>query len=76
MTPEMYDEVSPELLESIKKQPGFILHVAFVDKDGFCAAEIWETQEHHDTWFNANVVPNVPVEIAQEVIEVHNVVQP
>jgi hypothetical protein len=30
----------------------------------------------NETWFNANVKPNVPTEIQQEVIELHGVVQP
>jgi hypothetical protein len=76
MTTELYDQVSPPLIESVKQQPGFILHVSFVDANGFCAAEVWETQEQHDVWFNENVVPNVPVEITQEVIELHSLVQP
>ena len=39
-------------------------------------AEVWETQEQHDTWFDENVKPNVPAEIRQEVIEIHNIVEP
>ena len=76
MTTEQYDQISPPLIESMKLQPGFILHVAFVDAKGFCAAELWETQAQHDAWFNENVVPNVPLEITKEVIEVHSLVQP
>jgi len=72
MTPELYDQLSPPLVEAIKKAPGFLLHVSFVDANGFCVAELWETQEQHDAWFAENVVPNVPAEIALEVIEVHS----
>jgi heme-degrading monooxygenase HmoA len=63
-------------LESIKGQPGFILHVAFQDSQGFGVSELWETQKQHDAWFNANVVPNVPAQISQEVVEVHNIQRP
>ena len=73
MTPAQYDEISPPLVEQVKKQPGFILHVSFEDAQGFCVAEVWETREQHDTWFNANVEPNVPAEITQEVIDLHSV---
>jgi hypothetical protein len=76
MTPEQYDEISPPLVEQVKRQPGFKLHVAFVDSQGFCVAEIWDSQEQHDAWFNENVVPNVPAEISQEVVEIHNVIEP
>ena len=76
MTTDQYDELSPKLVELVKQQPGFRLHVAFTDSQGFCVAEIWDSQEQHDAWFNENVVPNVPAPIAQEVIELHNVVSP
>jgi len=76
MTPEQYDEISPRLVEAVKQQPGFLLHVSFEDDKGFCVAELWESQEQHDAWFNANVVPNVPAEIAQEVVQLHSVVTP
>ena len=39
-------------------------------------AEVWETKEHHDSFFNEKVVPNVPAEIKQEVIELHSLQQP
>ena len=76
MTLAQYDEISPPLLEEIKKEPGFILNVAFEDSQGFCVAEIWESQEQHDSYFNEKVVPNVPAEIKQEVIQIHNMVEP
>jgi quinol monooxygenase YgiN len=76
MTTDLYDQISPPLMESVKQQPGFVLHVAFVDSQGFCVAEIWESQEQHDAWFNETVVPNVPAEISQEVVQIHKVVSP
>jgi len=71
-----YDEISPPIVEKLKQQPGFVLHVAFEDSQGFCVAEIWESQEQHDAWFNDNVVPNVPVEIKQEVVQIHAIHRP
>jgi hypothetical protein len=41
----------------------------------FTVSEIWESQEQHDRWFDANVKPNVPG-IEQEVVEVHAVHKP
>jgi hypothetical protein len=55
---------------------GCVLHTAFEDSQGFCVAEIWDTKEQHDTYFNEKVVPNVPAEITQEVIDLHNVATP
>jgi quinol monooxygenase YgiN len=71
-----YDRISPPIVEKLKQQPGFVLHVAFEDSQGFCVAEIWESQEQHDAWFDENVVPNVPAEIKQEVVQIHNIVEP
>ncbi len=76
MTPAQYDETAPALIEMLKKQPGFLIHVAYEDASGFVVAEVWETQEQHDAWFDANVKPNVPGEITQEVIDLHSVHTP
>jgi quinol monooxygenase YgiN len=71
-----YDEISPPLVELVKQQPGFVLHTAFEDSQGLCVSEIWETKDQHDSYFNQHVVPNVPGEIKQEVVELHSVVKP
>jgi heme-degrading monooxygenase HmoA len=76
MSAAQYDEVSPALVELLKKQPGFLLHVSYEDARGFVVAEVWETQEQHDTWFDAYVKPNVPGEITQEAIDLHSVHKP
>jgi heme-degrading monooxygenase HmoA len=76
MSTEQYDETAPPLVEQMKKQPGFLLHVTYEDANGFVVAEVWETQEQHDAWFNENVKPNVPFEISQEVINLHSVEKP
>jgi heme-degrading monooxygenase HmoA len=76
MSAAQYDEVAPPLVEILKQQPGFLLHVTYEDATGFVVAEVWETQEQHDTWFAANVTPNVPGEITQEVVELHSVHTP
>jgi heme-degrading monooxygenase HmoA len=76
MSTAQYDEVAPPLIEILKKQPGFLLHVTYEDATGFVVAEVWETQEQHDAWFEANVTPNVPGEITQEVIALHSVHTP
>ena len=76
MSAAQYDELAPSLIEQVKKQPGFLFHVSYEDADGLVVAEVWETQQQHDTWFDANVKPNVPVEIAQEVVNLHSVHTP
>jgi len=71
-----YDQASAQLTQLVKKQPGFLMHVAYTTADGMAVGEVWERREQFDTWFNDYVKPNVPVEITREVIELHNVVQP
>ena len=76
MTAAQYDESAPALVEHMKQQPGFLVHVTYEDGEGFVVAEAWETQEQHDAWFDANVTPNVPFEITQEVVDLHSVHTP
>ncbi len=71
-----YDEVSSHLESAIKKQPGFIMHVAYPTPDGFYVGEIWASRGQFETWFNENVLPNVPAQINPEVTELHAVMQP
>lgn len=71
-----YDQVSTHLVELVKKQPGFVMHVAYPSPGGFAVGEIWESRAQFETFFNANVKPNVPGEIQQEVIDLHAVVKP
>ncbi|HUZ41009.1 MAG TPA: hypothetical protein VMU68_06435 [Acidimicrobiales bacterium] len=71
-----YDQVSTHLVELVKKQLGFVMHVAYVSPGGFSVGEVWESWAQFEKWFNENVKPNVPGEIKQEVIELHAVVQP
>ena len=52
-----YDLAAPGLHELVKKQPGFIIHVAYPTSDGFNVGEVWESQVQHDSWFNDHVRP-------------------
>ena len=75
MTAEQYDEISPPIIEKLKRRPGFVYHVAFMENGTFTVSEIWESQEQHDRWFDENVKPNVPG-VEQEVLEVHAIHTP
>ena len=76
MTAALYDEISPPLLAAEKTQPGFLLHVSYEDAAGFVVAELWESEEQHETWFNENVKPNLPFEVSEEVIALHSFSKP
>ena len=40
-----YDQISPPLIESLQKQPGFVMHCAFAIPDGMMVGEIWESAD-------------------------------
>ena len=73
-----YDQMSPGLHELVKKQPGFIIHVAYPTADGFAVGEVWESQAQQETWFNGHVKPNLPDPDAMsaEYFPLHAIVQP
>jgi hypothetical protein len=75
---ETYDQMVPGLHPLVKKQPGFIIHVAYPIPGGFIVSEVWESRAQHETWFNEFVKPNLPDPDAMstEYIELHAVVQP
>jgi heme-degrading monooxygenase HmoA len=70
-----YDQVSTHLAGLVKAQPGFMMHVAYPNSEGFYVGEVWESRGQFETWFNENVKPNVPG-VQSEVIELHSVIQP
>jgi hypothetical protein len=70
-----YDQVSAHLTDLVKKQPGFMMHVAYPSPGGFSVGEVWESRGQFETWFTENVEPNVPA-VQREVIELHSVIQP
>jgi hypothetical protein len=78
MDKAMHDQMSPGLHELVKKQPGFIIHVAYPTADGFAVGEVWESQAQQETWFNGHVKPNLPDPDAMsaEYFPLHAVVQP
>lgn len=76
MTAALYDEIAPPLIEKLKTQPGFVLHVSYeAAGSGFTVAEVWESREQHDQWFDNNVKPNLPGNVTHEVIELHSLQQ-
>jgi len=75
-----YDQASPGLHELVKKQPGFVIHVAYPTPGGFSVGEVWESQAQQESWYNEHVKPKLPAEVVDasstEYIQLHAVVQP
>ncbi len=74
----LYDQMVPGIHPHLKKQPGFIIHVAYPVPGGFAVDEVWESKAQHDAWYNEFVKPNLPDPDAMslEFIELHAIVQP
>jgi heme-degrading monooxygenase HmoA len=47
-----YDQVPTHLVDLVKKQSGFVMHVAYPSASGFTVAEVWESCEQYENWFN------------------------
>ena len=76
MTSSLYDQIAPPLVEKLKTQPGFMLHVSYeATGGGFTVAEVWENREQHEQWFEENVKPNLQGAVEHEVIELHSLHQ-
>ena len=73
-----YDQMAPGLHELVRKQPGFIIHIAYPTAGGFGVGEVWESQAQQEAWFNEHVKPSLPDSVAMstEYIQLHAVVQP
>jgi heme-degrading monooxygenase HmoA len=75
-----YDQMASGLHEMVKKQPGFIMHVAYPSPGGFTVGEVWDSKAQQETWFNEHVAPNTPPALMDafttECIELHAVVLP
>jgi hypothetical protein len=75
-----HDQAAPGLHEMVKKQPGFIMHVAYPTPGGLNIGEIWESQAQQESWFNEHVSPNLPPALSgamsTEYNQLHAVVQP
>jgi hypothetical protein len=75
-----YDQASPGLHELVKKQPGFIIHVAYPTPGGYAVGEVWDSQAQQESWFNDHAKPNLPAALVDamstEYIQLHAVVQP
>ena len=73
-----YDQMAPALHALVRKQPGFIIHVAYATPEGFAVGEVWDSKEQHEAWFNKNVAPNLPSgdAVSKSYIDLHAVVEP
>ena len=74
----VYDQMVPAIHPHMKRQPGFIIHVAYPNSGGFSVEEVWESRAQHDAWYNEFIIPNLPDPNAMtlEFIDLHAIEQP
>jgi hypothetical protein len=64
MTEEMYAGVSGQVRPALQSAEGFIAHVGGPDPSGaWRVIEVWESEEQAESWFEANVKPNLPPDV-------------
>lgn len=74
LTREQYEGIAAALRDKLAATPGFKAHYAYESDDGMTVVEIWEAAAQHDSWFDNNVRPNLPVEITPMKHELVNAV--
>lgn len=77
-TAQGYDEVSVFLHQVVRSAPGFILHMAYGNEDGWHVSEVWNSKKEADEFFAKFVAPNLPKGIIpkRSYQELHSVVIP
>jgi hypothetical protein len=63
----------------LKQAPGFILHVDGPAEGGWQIAEVRESRELYDAWFQTEVEPNLPPGVVggpPRISDVHSLVKP
>lgn len=76
LTRGQYEAAAAALIEKLRAQPGFIAHYAWEEGNSMHVAEIWETAEQHNAWFDNNVKPNLPVEVNPQPHKLVNMATP
>ena len=74
LTREQYEGIAAALRDKLAATPGFKAHYAYESDDGMTGVEIGEAAAQHDSWFDNNVRPNLPVEITPMKHELVNAV--
>ena len=67
LTEEIYAGMIGQLSPLMRASNGFIAHAAGPSPNGgWRVVEIWESEEDGEKWFDENVKPNLPPDIAPD----------
>ena len=65
MTEEMYGGLVGQLRPGLQVADGFVAHVGGPHPSGgWRVIEVWDSEDQAQTWFEANVKPNLPPDVA------------
>jgi hypothetical protein len=64
LTEETYAGMLEQLRPTMLAHQGFVSHAGGPGPDGgWRVVEVWESEDDGETWFNANVKPNLPPDV-------------
>ncbi len=57
MTQDQYEALVFPVTDDVRKAPGFVLHVGYPTDGGWAVAEVWDSRETFDKWYEERVRP-------------------
>jgi heme-degrading monooxygenase HmoA len=71
---ESYDQMVGHLGAALSGSPGFRMHSARPERDGWTVSEVWDSESDFRAFFEANVKANLPPGVEPQLRPLHNVV--
>lgn len=71
-----YDQMVVQLGAALRGSPGFRMHSARPEGDGWTVSEVWDSEQDFRAFFDAYVKANLPHGIEPQLCPLHNVVLP
>jgi heme-degrading monooxygenase HmoA len=71
---ESYDLMVGHMGPALSSSPGFRMHSARLERDGWTVSEVWDSESDFRAFFDANVKANLPPGIEPQLRPLHNVV--
>ncbi len=57
MTQDQYEGLVFPVTDDVRQAPGFVLHVGYPTDGGWAVAEVWDSRETFDKWYEERVRP-------------------
>jgi hypothetical protein len=69
-----YDQIVGQIGPTLTTSPGFRTHTASDSPAGWTVTEVWDSAPQFHAFYDANVKPNLPPDVAPQVVELHNAI--